>query len=164
MHWPVRLVSVLILALWWCPASHAQAPAKPPVGQTRDNEITVRRFWDAFNRSDWADLDALVSTEYRHHPPGKSLTLEQFKEGGRWVHRGLANYELTIESLVEQNDVVATRWTARGTHVGSFFGEKPTGREISVQGMHFHRMVAGQIAEDWEVIDFDGLKRQVSGQ
>ena len=56
---------------------------------------------------------------------------------------------------------MAIRRTARGKHVGQFFGETPTGKEIVVQGMHFHKFVDGGIAEDWKVIDFDGFKRQI---
>ena len=46
----------------------------------------VRQFWDAFNRAAWAEFDALVTPDYRHHPPGKTLSLEQFKAGGQWIH------------------------------------------------------------------------------
>lgn len=163
VHRALPVACAFVVALWSSAAVQAQPRPDATDGRASANETVIRRFWEAFNRSEWSGLDALVSAEYRHHPPGRSLTLDQFKDGGKWVHRGLADYELRIEALVEQNDVVATRWTARGTHVGSFFGEKPTGREISVRGMHFHRMVDGKIAEDWEVIDFDGFKRQLSG-
>lgn len=126
-------------------------------------EVIVRKFWDAFNRAAWDELDTLVSPAYAHHPPGQSLTLAQFKEGGAWVHRGLANYHLRIDALVASNGVVAVRWTAQGIHAGSYFGEAPTRREIVVQGMCFHTIAGGRIVEDWETIDFDGFKRQLRG-
>ena len=132
-------------------------------GEDRSGAPVVREFWNAFNRADWPSLDALVTPGYVHHPPGQSLTLEELKDGGAWVHRGLADYELRIDALVEQGDLVAIRWTARGKHIGSFFGEQPSGRIIVVQGMHFHKIVGGRIAEDWEVIDFDGFRRQLDG-
>jgi steroid delta-isomerase-like uncharacterized protein len=134
-------------------------PAAP--APARSGEAVVRQFWNAFNRADWAALDGLVTPNYLHHPPGQSLTLQQLKDGGAWVHQGLANYELTIDDLIQQGDKVAIRWTARGKHVGSFFGEQPTGKEIVVQGMHFHTIVDGKISEDREVIDFDGFKQQL---
>jgi predicted ester cyclase len=103
----------------------------------------------------------MPSSTYAHHPPGKNLTLAQFKAGGSWVHQGLAHYHLTIDALVATDREVAIRWTARGVHAGSFFGEPPTNREVTVQGMHFHAIQDGRIAEDWEVIDFEGLKNQL---
>jgi steroid delta-isomerase-like uncharacterized protein len=158
--YPVGNVHRLILAV----AASAVAGVALSACATREDRSgapVVRQFWNAFNRADWPSLDALVTPGYVHHPPGQSLTLQELKEGGAWVHRGLADYELRIDALVEQGDQVAIRWTARGKHVGSFFGEQPSGREIVVQGMHFHKIVRGRIAEDWEVIDFDGFKRQL---
>ena len=158
-----RVVRAL-LVLTICFTGAVSAADSPSHDMQSSGERVVRAFWDAFNRADWQAMDRLVTSDYRHHPPGKSLTLVQFKEGGAWVHQNLARYRLDIDSLIRQNDLIATRWTARGVHVGSFFGEKPTGREVVVQGMHFHRLAKGRIAEDWEVIDFDGLKHQVSGE
>lgn len=133
-------------------------------GRAQRNEALVRRFWDAFNRQAWDDWDAITAPNYQHHPSGDTLTLAQFKEGGAWVHRGLADYGLTINSIASENDRVAIRWTARGRHVGSMFGETPTNREVIAYGMHFHRIAEAKLAEDWEVIDFDAFRRQLSNQ
>lgn len=154
-HRRLRLALAVSLALSFTLSACATA-------EVQTGAPVVRQFWSAFNRADWPSLDALVTPDYVHHPPGQSLTLQQFKDGGAWVHHGMADYELRIDALVEQGDKVAIQWTARGKHVGSFFGEEPTGREIVVQGMHFHKIVGGRISEDWEVIDFDGFKRQLA--
>jgi predicted ester cyclase len=95
---------------------------------------------------------------FAHHPPGKTLTLAEFKEGGAFVHRAFADYTLTIDELIVSGDNVAVRWTASGTHVGSFFGEAPTGRRVAVQGMTMHHVSAGRITDDFEVIDLAGLR------
>jgi len=124
-------------------------------------ERLVRAFWDAFNRAAWSELDALVSPTYVHHSNGASLTLADFKAGGAWVHQGLADYNLLIDQVIQQHNTVAIRWTAHGRHVGSMFGETPTGREIVAFGMHFQRIDQLRIAEDWEVIDMDQFKRQL---
>lgn len=125
-------------------------------------EQVVRRFWSAFNRAAWNELDGLAVSSYRHHTDGGDLTLAQFKEGGTWVHHGLAHYDLHIDALVVQGELVAIRWTARGQHEGSMFGETPTHREIVTHGMHFMRVVSGKVAEDWEVIDFGEFRRQLT--
>lgn len=140
------------------------APAQAPAAPRPAPEVLVRKFWDAFNRAAWSELDALVAPGYRHHPGDKSLTLEEFKQGGAWVHQGLRPYALHIDRLIVQGDRVAIAWTAKGTHVGSFFGEKPTGREVRVQGMHIFRIEAGLLAEDWEVIDMDGFRKQLGAR
>ena len=65
---------------------------------------------------------------------------------------------LTIDELVVSGNTVAIRWTATGTHVGSFFREAPTGRRIAVQGMDLLHLSAGRISDDFEVIDLAGLR------
>jgi predicted ester cyclase len=154
------LVALLLVGSWLNVPS-AQAQTAAPFPASLRSERVVRRFWDAFNRAAWAELDDLVTSDYAHHPPGKTLTLAQFKSGGSWVHQGLAKYALRIDALVATDTEVAIRWTARGIHAGSFFGESPTNREVTVQGMTFHAIREGRIAEDWEVIDFDGFKAQL---
>jgi predicted ester cyclase len=148
----------LAFAMLFAPAAMATAAASEdePVG-----ESLVRRFWNAFSLAAWDDLDSLVLPTYRHHTPDSSITLNGFKNGGRWVRRGLAGYELAVDALVSRGDTVAVRWTAQGTHVASFYGERVTGKVIVTRGMNFHRIEQQRIAEDWEVIDFDGFKRQL---
>ena len=132
-----------------------------PLTSPGDNEAVVRKFWDAFNRAAWGELDALVTPGYQHHPPGKTATLAQLKEGGAFVHKAMSEYHLELDSAVASSNTVAVRWTAKGKHTGSFFGEKPTKRELVVHGMTFHELFGDKINADWEVIDFDGLKQQL---
>ena len=148
---------MIIFALVALLAQQAIAPANP-------NVAVVQKFWDAFNRSAWDELDTLVTPDYVHHSNGNSAPLARFKAGGAAVHGGLAGYKLTILDVVSTGDRVSIRWTATGVHQGSMFGEKPTGKTVTAYGMHIHRLVNGMIAEDWEVIDTGALQRQVAPQ
>lgn len=150
----------LVLALGAC----ASAPRLAQDIDRAQQERAVRQFWDSFNRASWAELGEFVTPDYRHHPPGKTLNLAQFKAGGQWVHSGLANYRLTIDSLVQDGNQVATRWTARGIHSGSLFGEPISGREMTVQGMTFFVFTGARISEDHEVIDLEGFARQLKAK
>jgi predicted ester cyclase len=172
LNWPDRaleagslwrqriLCGVLTLLLMASLASCAQVAASP-TAQAPSPEFLVRRFWDAFNRAAWDELDTLVLPTYAHHTGGANLSLAQFKAGGAWVHHGLAPYELHIDELIVQNDIVAIRWTARGIHVASMFGETPAHREVTARGMHFHRIEGNRIAEDWEVIDMGAFQAEL---
>ncbi len=150
-----RRLMILPIPLALAGAALAQ-PAQGP------GETVVRRFWDAFNRQALDELDGLVTPDYRHQPNGRTLSLQDFKEGSRWIYANTGDYRLDIHDLVEMGDRVATRWTATGRHIGSYFGEKPTGKVITSYGMHFHRIAGGRIAEDWEVIDFAAFRKQLS--
>lgn len=52
----------------------------------------------------------------------------------------------TIEEAEE--DKIAFRWIARGSHHGAYEGIAPTGKPITVTGITILRIVDGQIIED----------------
>lgn len=43
---------------------------------------------------------------------------------------------------------MVTRWHFEGTHTGPGYGD-PTGRHVSVDGVHIHRVRVGKIVEIW---------------
>jgi predicted ester cyclase len=59
--------------------------------------------------------------------------------------------QITIEDQLAEGDMVATRWTARGTYQGETeeFGP-PTGRQIELKGMTISRIEGGKIVEEWQ--------------
>ncbi|MDQ0465144.1 steroid delta-isomerase-like uncharacterized protein [Caulobacter ginsengisoli] len=159
MNRPSRRLMLLPIPL--APLSLAVAGAALAEPAQGPGEVLVRRFWDAVNRQAFDEMDALVTPDYRHHPNGRTLSLADFKEGARWILSNTADYHLDIHDLVESGDRVAVRWTATGRHIGSYFGEPPTGKLVTSFGMHFHRIAGGRIAEDWEVIDFAAFRKQL---
>ena len=45
----------------------------------------------------------------------------------------------------------------RATHLGTFLGVAPTGRTVTLRGVHVDRLVDGRIAERWETVDLLSL-------
>ena len=66
-----------------------------------------------------------------------------------------------IEQMIAEGDTVATRCTMRGTHTGAWLGVAPTGRQVTVRMIVIQRIVAGQIAEDWVLVESLGLFQQL---
>lgn len=50
-------------------------------------------------------------------------------------------------------DKVATRFRARGTHLGELAGRSPTGKEVELTGINYSRIEGGKIAEHWPYAD-----------
>jgi predicted ester cyclase len=67
----------------------------------------------------------------------------------------------TIEDQVAEGDKVATRFRARGTHLGELAGHAPTGKEVEVRGINMCRIEGGKIAEHWPHADILGMMRQL---
>jgi steroid delta-isomerase-like uncharacterized protein len=68
---------------------------------------------------------------------------------------------LTIEDEIAEGDRVVTRWSARGTHEGEFFGIPATGKQATVTGVTIDRIIDGRIAESWTNWDTLGLLQQL---
>lgn len=126
-----------------------------------DNKAIVARFYEILNRGDWAALDTCLRTDYVHHPGMNSRNLTQFKQGSAHTRDALPDFQLTLEEVVAEADKVVVRVTGRGTHIGSFLGEVPTGKSITVGGMVIHRLSGSMIVEDWEFFDVVSLLQQL---
>jgi len=71
---------------------------------------------------------------------------------------------LTVEAVVGDGDITATRFTATGTHTGKGLDLPPTGRTVNFQGMTFTRWNDGQIVEGWNLVDFPTMTRQLTAE
>ena len=115
-----------------------------------ENTAVVRRLLEeVFNRG---ALSVVVVDEL--------WTEGRAEEGKRVVTRWrttFPDYHRTIESQVGEGDLVATRWTMRGTHQGVYerraLGRaiEPTGKRVEVRGMSMRRVSGGWIVEAWVV-------------
>ncbi len=56
----------------------------------------------------------------------------------------------TVNLLVEQDDIVVSNWTVKGTHTGTaFYDLPPSGNAVEINGTAVLRMRDGQIVEHW---------------
>ena len=62
--------------------------------------------------------------------------------------KSFPDLHFTIEDAVAEDERIAYRWIARGTHHGEFAGIAPTGKPITVTGITILRIVDGKIIDD----------------
>jgi predicted ester cyclase len=67
----------------------------------------------------------------------------------------------SIDIQIAEGDLVATRFTSRGTHRGTFMGAEPTNKELSWTGISIDRIVEGRIVESWANWDMMGMMQQL---
>jgi predicted ester cyclase len=59
-----------------------------------------------------------------------------------------------VGDIFGEGDKVAARYSATGTHLGTFIDIPPTGKKIEINGMYIARIAGGKIAEGWVVSTF----------
>ncbi len=120
------------------------------------NKALVRRFLEAQARGDVETLDELMASDFvdRSVLPGQGPTREDYKRSVVEMLAAFSNTSFTVEKQIAEGDFVASRFSGRSVHRGTFLGVAPTGEETSYSGMTFHRVVEGRIAEEWGESDF----------
>ena len=69
--------------------------------------------------------------------------------------------KITVDKQVAERNLVAVRWTARGTNTGTGNGIPATGRAVQATGTTLFRIADGRIAEEWTCADSLGLMKQL---
>jgi steroid delta-isomerase-like uncharacterized protein len=86
---------------------------------------------------------------------GQASIAEQFRHA-------FPDLEWRIDLVVAENDLVAARWTASGTHTGRWGSLAPTGRRADFSGVNIFRFGDdGKVAEIWNHRDDLGLMDQL---
>ncbi len=127
------------------------------------NKDVVRRYWNGkWNERRPEILDELLTPDVVYHGPSMSMNgREEYKQVYDVFRSALHDTRLEIEDLIAEGDRVMSRVSLRCVHGGEFEGLPPTGKEIALDAYTVFRLVDGQIAEEWEIIDELGMMGQI---
>ena len=108
-------------------------------------------------------LQQLVAPDFvGHDPAGAMMDRAGYFDAVAMLHEAFAQLVVSIDDQVAERDRVTTRWSAVGTHVGTFMGIAPTGRNVILTGIDIHRIEGDRLAELWEQLDLAHLLAQLS--
>lgn len=93
------------------------------------------------------------------YTPEPTRSAGDFKRMIGTLHAVFPDMRLTEEATLCEGDLVASRWTVRGTHRGKFMGAPPSGNRVTITGMSMYRISDGKIAEGW--VSDDALSPEV---
>lgn len=129
------------------------------------NEAVVRRLIDeVWHKRNFAVVDDLIAPSHTHNDPnavGLGNGCEGYKALIKLYTNAFPDLHITLEQIVTQGEVVATRWTMTGTHRGELCGVAPTEKRVSVPGMTMTRVSGGKIVDTRTVWDALGLMQQL---
>ena len=124
------------------------------------NKQVVRDYVAAFNRGDLDGLQALFADDAEIQGVLGRGQMAKILPIWRQLIDGLA-MQLTIEEMVEEGDVVAVRYTERGTFRDAFMGHPPTGKSYELVAMEWFVIRDGRIRQRWGARDFASQARQI---
>ena len=115
------------------------------------NRAVARRFLQeaVVGQCGRAAEDLVVPNAVFHVPLGRFTGPGGVKRFSARLRSAFPDYRIAVEDLMADGDLVAMRWTLRGTQRGELLGVPPTGRPETLQGVGLFRLADGQIVETW---------------
>lgn len=123
------------------------------------NKAVVRRFWKAFETNDQAALNELLAPELVAHTPSSPDAQNSaiHLQGIAMFNAAFSEREFTVEEIVAEGDLVATRTIMRGVHSGEWQGHPATGKRMEAVGLTIERVKDGSIVRRWFSFDVPGV-------
>lgn len=128
-----------------------------------ENKTLVRRYYqEVLTGRNRNLLTRLLDPGFvSHNPGGPDAGADAYAAAVDATHAAFPGLVVTVHDQVAEDDRVVTRWSATGTHAGDFAGVPATGRQVTVSGIHIHRVRHGLLTEHWEELNLLGLLRQL---
>lgn len=129
-----------------------------------DAKTIVRSAIEEPWKGNWDVVDEFFAPSYIGYDPSQPEPIrgpEGVKANFRQYIDAFEGAQIEVDSQIAEGDIVATRWTGRGTHTGEIAGIAPTGKEITVSGLTYSRLEGGRIVEEWTNWDALGMLVQI---
>ena len=144
---------------------HLGLEARKLVMGVEKNKDLVRRFYDeVWNRGNVEFASQVFGDDYVRHdlrpsqalpgPAGQAKIAADFREA-------FPDLRFDVELVLGEDELVAARWTATGTHTGRWGAVEPTGLRATFSGVNIFRFADGKVAEIWNHRDDLGLMFQL---
>ncbi|RPJ23452.1 MAG: hypothetical protein EHM33_20905 [Chloroflexi bacterium] len=119
---------------------------------TSRNKALMRRVYEEL----WNQARASQAVEIFDRPQGVERFVSQFLSS-------FPDLQHTIEEMIAEDDRVAVRFSARGTHTGQWLHFAPTGLSIQYTGVTLARFARDKIIAHETWWDKAGLMEQIMG-
>lgn len=110
------------------------------------------------------DALQLVADDYVGYAAGYPEPLrgrDGFREFVTMYLTAFPDGAITVDHQIAEGDIVATRWTGRGTNTGDLMGIPATGKQITVEGISYSRIADDKLRESWIIWDTVAMLQQL---
>jgi len=127
------------------------------------NNPLYRLYEEVINQKRFDVIDELYAPGYvnRIAPFGLDAGVSGVKKLFTEQARAFPDWHIRVEYVIEHGDKYVVKWTLTGTHTGTYFGLKPTGKKFKITGVDIETIVDGKITEHDGAEDMLGLLQQL---
>jgi steroid delta-isomerase-like uncharacterized protein len=128
----------------------------------QNKKIIQRLFTEGICKRNLDVIDQLVDPNFINHGiPDAQRGPEGFKDIIRTFTDAFPDMDVSIESIIAEADMVATRGRWKATHQNQFMGIPATGKSVQVYYIDFWKVANGKCVENWVQMDFLSLMQQL---
>lgn len=132
------------LALLWL-ISGCQPPGPPTADPTAIESVARGYIEDILNGSHWERYDRYFAAQVNFN--GATVGRAELERRVTSFRDAYPDFRVTIEEQISEGDLVVTRMTCTGTHLGSDLGVPATGIRVQFTGIAIDRIQNGKIVE-----------------
>jgi predicted ester cyclase len=122
------------------------------------------RYVAAVNAHDTSSFPEIHTESYIQNsgrsPSGLAAQIENF----RGIFGRMPDVQARVEDRIISGDKVVARMTLSATHSQPLLGIAPTGRRFTLRTIDIWRVERGKFAEHWDIVDYQGLQKQLRGE
>jgi steroid delta-isomerase-like uncharacterized protein len=126
-------------------------------------DLVLRHHRDLWSNGDLGLVEQLFAPTFVAHHPGSPdwVGHDGLRQVVASVRAAFPDFTERVDDVIASEDKVVTRFTASGTHLGSFRGLAPTGKRFAMAEIGIFRIRDGRIAEKWGLVDRIGMLQQL---
>ena len=143
---------------WGTPSDAVGAPGSPE----ENKQLASRDPLEIWNKADFALIDQVIGDGFVGHYETRTVEgLEAYKLYVPGMLAAFPDFQITIEELFAEGDLVVFRSSASGTHLGPLGAIPATGLPWTVSGIVIRRVADGKVVETWQMNDMLSLLTQI---
>jgi steroid delta-isomerase-like uncharacterized protein len=140
------------------------APSDDPV-KARNIEVVHVVFSEIFSKGNVELINDVFADDFVGHFPGETVHGPEGVLAHVIAHRtAFPDWTEEVEDTIADRDRVVVRFTSRGTNLGEFLGNPPTGNPVEVSEVAIYKLSDGKIVEQWVYPDMLSMQRQLGQQ
>ncbi len=144
-NWKLTILSIGAL-LFHISVSSGQVKADSRAEEA-NKKLLLHIVEELFNKGDTTIAEKYFVSEFAREE----------KEFTKLIRKAFPDLRITADILVAENDLVAARWIATGTHRGKFLGVEPTNKSVTWKGSWFWTFKNGTITDGMGKGSWDAL-------
>jgi steroid delta-isomerase-like uncharacterized protein len=131
--------------------------------EATNHELVSAVFSDLWSKGNVELIPALFSERYvGHFPGGDTVRGPEGLASAVMAHRrAFPDWTEEVEGVIIDHEWLAVRFTSRGTNLGDFLGNPPTGNHVEISEVAIFKLRDGRIVEQWVYPDILSLQRQL---